>query len=162
MAEPADNTPAAAEALCLPSPPAGSPAAPDRPLGLPAAPESAVAEVPAELPGPAGAVASAAGPGPAAAQPATDAVPDYRSNPLPDYPYLARQKRWQGVVWLLVDVTAEGLVADLRIERSCGHGVLDRAARRTVQRWRFSPAKRGGVPTASQVRIPVRFQLEDS
>ena len=90
-----------------------------------------------------------------------EAVPNYRSNPLPEYPYLARQKHWEGVVWLMVDVSADGLVDDLRVERSCGHQVLDRAAHRTVRNWRFSPAKRAGLPVSSQVRIPVRFRLED-
>jgi protein TonB len=90
-----------------------------------------------------------------------EAIPKYRSNPLPEYPHLARQKHWEGVVWLLVDVSAEGLVDDLRVEQSCGHRVLDRAASRTVRRWQFSPAKRAGLPVSSQARIPVRFRLED-
>lgn len=90
-----------------------------------------------------------------------EAVPNYRSNPLPEYPYVARQKHWEGVVWLLVDVSAEGLVDDLRVEQSCGHRVLDRTASRTVRRWQFSPAKRAGLAVSSQVRIPVRFHLED-
>jgi protein TonB len=95
-------------------------------------------------------------------QPLVEATPNYRSNPLPDYPLLARQRHWQGVVWLLVDVSSEGSVADLKVEQSCGHRVLDRAASRTVRRWQFSPAKRAGLPVSSQVRIPVRFHLEDS
>lgn len=90
-----------------------------------------------------------------------EAIPNYRSNPLPEYPFLARQKHWEGVVWLLVDITAEGLVDDLRVEQPCGHRVLDRAASRTVRRWQFSPATRAGVPVESQVRVPVRFRLED-
>ncbi len=92
----------------------------------------------------------------------TEAIPNYRSNPLPEYPLMARQKRWEGVVWLLVDVSTEGLVEDLRVEQSCGYGILDRAASHTVRQWQFTPARRAGQPTASQVRIPVRFQLEDS
>lgn len=96
------------------------------------------------------------------AQNLSNAIPNYSSNPLPEYPAMARQKHWQGVVWLLVDVSVEGLVEDLRIEQSCGHRILDRAARRTVKRWRFTPARRAGLPVASQVRIPVRFRLEDS
>jgi len=96
-----------------------------------------------------------------ASQPQIEAVPNYRSNPLPEYPYLARQKHWEGVVWLLVDVTAAGLVDDLRIEQSCGHRILDRTASRTVSRWQFSPATRAGLAVSSQVRIPVRFRLED-
>jgi protein TonB len=95
-----------------------------------------------------------------AGQDVVAAVPSYRSNPLPDYPYLARQRRWEGVVWLLVDVSSEGLVDDVRIEQSCGYKVLDRSARRTVKRWQFSPATRAGLPVASQARIPVRFRLE--
>jgi protein TonB len=90
-----------------------------------------------------------------------EAIPHYRSNPLPEYPRLARRKHWEGVVWLLVDVSAAGSVEDLVVEKTCGHKVLDRAAERTVKRWQFSPATRGGLPVSSQVRIPVRFRLED-
>lgn len=91
-----------------------------------------------------------------------EAVPEYRSNPLPEYPRLARQRHWQGVVWLMVDVSADGLVEDLRIEQSCGHQILDRAAQRAVSNWQFSPAKRDGLPVSSRARIPVRFVLEGS
>ena len=90
-----------------------------------------------------------------------EAIPHYRINPLPEYPRLARKKHWEGVVWLLVDVSADGFVEDLEVEKACGHKVLDRAAERTVKRWQFSPATRGGLPVSSQVRIPVRFRLED-
>ncbi len=90
------------------------------------------------------------------------AMPDYLNNPLPEYPYIARQRHWQGVVWLLVDVSAAGLVDDVDVERSCGYRVLDRAASRTVKRWEFTPATRAGLPVESQVRIPIRFSLEDS
>ena len=91
-----------------------------------------------------------------------EAMPDYRNNPLPEYPLIARQRHWQGVVWLLVDVSAKGLVDDVALERSCGFRVLDKAASRAVQRWEFTPAKRAGLPVASQVRVPVRFSLEGS
>jgi protein TonB len=96
-----------------------------------------------------------------ATQPLIEAFPNYRSNPLPKYPHLARQKHWQGVVWLLVDVSADGLVVDLRLEKSCGYRVLDKAASQAVRRWKFSPARRAGLVVESQVRIPVRFRLED-
>jgi len=90
-----------------------------------------------------------------------EAIPHYRSNPLPEYPRLARKRHWEGVVWLLVDVSPDGFVEDLEVEKTCGHKVLDRAAERTVKRWQFSPATRSGLPVSSQVRIPVRFRLED-
>jgi len=91
-----------------------------------------------------------------------EAMPNYRNNPLPDYPYIARQRHWEGVVWLLVDVSAKGLVDDVDLESSSGYRVLDRAASRAVKRWEFTPATRAGLPVESQVRIPVRFSLEDS
>lgn len=91
-----------------------------------------------------------------------EAVPSYSSNPLPEYPYLARQRHWEGVVWLLVDVAADGSVDDLHIEQSSGYKILDRSALRAVKRWRFSPGTRGGLPVASKAKIPVRFQLEGS
>ena len=91
-----------------------------------------------------------------------EAMPNYRNNPLPEYPYIARQRHWQGVVWLLVDVSSKGLVDDVDLESSSGYRVLDRAARRAVKRWQFTPATRAGLPVDSQVRIPVRFSLEDS
>ena len=90
-----------------------------------------------------------------------EATPQYRRNPLPEYPLLARQRHWEGVVWLLVDVSEAGVVDHLRVEQSCGHQVLDRSAKRAVSRWRFFPAKRAGLAVSSQVRIPVRFHLED-
>ncbi len=91
-----------------------------------------------------------------------EAMPNYRNNPLPEYPYIARQRHWEGVVWLLVDVSAKGLVDDVDLESSSGYRVLDRAARRAVKRWEFAPATRAGLQVESQVRIPVRFSLEDS
>lgn len=91
-----------------------------------------------------------------------EATPNYRNNPLPHYPLIARQRHWQGVVWLMVDVAANGSVEGVEVERSCGYRVLDRAARKTVQDWEFSPATRAGLPIESRVRIPVRFSLEES
>lgn len=94
--------------------------------------------------------------------PLIEAMPNYRNNPLPEYPYIARQRHWEGVVWLLVDVSAKGLVDDVDLEQSCGYRVLDKAASRAVKHWEFTPARRAGLPVESQVRIPVRFSLEDS
>ena len=92
----------------------------------------------------------------------TDAIPAYLSNPVPDYPRLARRRSWQGVVWLLVEVTSTGDVADLAVEQSSGYRILDQAAFETVRSWTFVPARSGGVAVASQVRVPVEFVLEGS
>jgi protein TonB len=89
------------------------------------------------------------------------AIPRYESNPLPHYPRLARQNRWEGTVRLRAMVTAGGDVKELTLERSSGHALLDRSALDGVQHWRFIPATRGGVPVACEVSIPVAFRLQE-
>lgn len=89
------------------------------------------------------------------------ATPRYESNPLPNYPRLARQNRWEGTVRLRARVTAGGTVEGVSLERSSGHAVLDSSALAGVQHWRFIPATRGGVPVACEVSIPVAFRLTE-
>ena len=91
----------------------------------------------------------------------TNAVPYPHNNPLPKYPFLARQKNWEGVVWLLVDISEDGSVARVMIDRSCGYKVLDKSARQAVKRWKFVPAKHSGKAVSSQLRIPIRFDLDE-
>jgi len=90
----------------------------------------------------------------------TQAKPDYLSNPPPPYPASSRQSGEQGVVMLTVSVTEQGRAAAVRLRRSSGFPRLDAAARSAVQRWRFSPAKIGGIAVATEVEVPVRFQLK--
>ena len=96
-------------------------------------------------------------------QPATSnhQLPRYAANPLPDYPRLARQNRWEGTVRLRANVSAAGTVDAVTLEQSCGHPVLDRAALTGVRRWRFHPASRNGLPVPCEVSIPVAFRLEE-
>ena len=93
-------------------------------------------------------------------QPHIKATPRYESNPVPLYPQLARQNRWEGTVRVRVRVTAGGVAEAVSLERSSGYEVLDRAALAGVQQWRFIPAMRGGVPVPSEVSIPVAFRLK--
>lgn len=89
----------------------------------------------------------------------TSARPRYRSNPKPEYPAEAKRARQQGVVLLLVDVTAEGRVSDLRLSRSSGFPTLDQAAMAAVRHWTFEPALAMGLPVPSRPEVPVRFSL---
>ena len=80
-------------------------------------------------------------------------------NPSPVYPELARRRGQEGTVRLLVQVGADGLVHNLGILHSSGYTLLDEAAVRAVQRWRFKPAfGRGGI-VAGEVIVPVEFRL---
>jgi protein TonB len=87
-------------------------------------------------------------------------VPLYDLNPPPVYPWVARRRHYQGTVLLDVRVTAQGIVAEVKVARSSGYPVLDRSALKSVRRWRFEPARRGSRPIETWVQVPVRFELE--
>jgi protein TonB len=99
----------------------------------------------------------------AAPEPATTApifAADYLDNPPPVYPALSRRVGEQGRVVLRVLVNPRGRADDVEIRSSSGHSRLDDAARETVRRWRFVPAKRGDQPVPAWVLIPISFRLE--
>ncbi len=87
------------------------------------------------------------------------AKPDYAYNPQPDYPVLLREQGVGGVVWLRVWVDSEGLPGEIKLAKGSGYRLLDDAALRAVQQWRFTPARRGGNKLASWVEFPIRFTL---
>lgn len=85
---------------------------------------------------------------------------DYLENPPPQYPSRSRRLGEQGRVVLRVLVNAGGGADKLQVHESSGHTRLDNAARDTVRRWRFVPAKRGATPIPAWVLIPISFSLE--
>jgi protein TonB len=85
---------------------------------------------------------------------------DYLENPAPAYPALSRRIREEGRVVLRVLVSSAGIAERVQVRSSSGYTRLDEAARTTVARWRFVPAKRGEQPTAAWVLIPISFELE--
>ena len=85
----------------------------------------------------------------------------YLHNPPPEYPWQARQRNQQGVVWLSVEVLASGQSGQVSVLRSSGASSLDQAALRAVSRWRFVPARQGQAAVDSKVEIPIRFRLSD-
>lgn len=91
-----------------------------------------------------------------------EAKPDYLRNPAPLYPREARRRSWEGLVLLEVAVSREGIPLSVRVAQSSGHVLLDKTAAQTVRGWQFLPARMGGVPVESSIRVPVRFELEYS
>ncbi|MGH8742241.1 MAG: energy transducer TonB, partial [Burkholderiales bacterium] len=85
---------------------------------------------------------------------------DYLENPPPAYPAASRRLGEEGRVVLRVLVNAAGGTDEVQIRTSSGHARLDDAARETVRRWRFVPAKRGEQPVPAWVLIPISFRLE--
>lgn len=90
----------------------------------------------------------------------TEARPLYRENPPPDYPRVARRRGYEGTVVLEVLVDEAGRVEEVKLAESSGHGALDRAAQRSVQRWKFVAGRRGEQSAKMWVRVPVRFELK--
>jgi len=79
-------------------------------------------------------------------------------SPDPEYSEEARKAKYQGTVVLYVVVGADGRPHDLRVTRSLGLG-LDEKAIEAVRTWRFDPAKKDGQAVAVQVNIEVNFRL---
>ena len=92
--------------------------------------------------------------------PVTYALPIYKKNIPPQYPLLARRRGYQGKVLLEVLVKKDGKAGSIRLTKSSGYEILDRAAIKGVKEWLFHPAKRGDELVEMWVEIPIRFQLK--
>lgn len=84
----------------------------------------------------------------------------YANNPKPNYPPSARRMGREGTVWLTVEVTETGRVAQVVIKTSSGFDSLDQAALAAVSRWQFIPAQRNGRPVVVRITLPMRFELQ--
>ena len=92
--------------------------------------------------------------------PLVEAVPEYRKNPAPPYPRIARRRGYEGTVILEVLVGPDGKAEEVRLFRSSGYPILDRAAESSVKKWLFRPGKKGDQTVAMWVKVPVRFKLK--
>jgi protein TonB len=88
-----------------------------------------------------------------------NSVPNYRLNPEPKYPEIARRHGYEGLVVLTVLVSDSGNVGKIEMRESSGYGVLDQSASDAVRKWTFIPAKRNGQAVSSWVVVPIRFVL---
>jgi len=78
--------------------------------------------------------------------------------PDPEYSEEARKAKYQGTVILWVVVGPDGRVHDVRVARSLGLG-LDEKAMEAVRAWKFDPARKDGQAVAVGVNIEVNFHL---
>ncbi len=76
----------------------------------------------------------------------------------PEYSEEARKAKYQGVVVLAAEVDPAGNTRKLRVVRSLGLG-LDEKAMAAAILWRFRPALDGGRPVPYTVTIEVNFRL---
>ena len=80
------------------------------------------------------------------------------STPDPEYSEEARKAKYQGtcVLWLIVG--PDGHPRDIKIARSLGLG-LDEKAIEAVKQWKFEPAMKDGHAVAVQINVEVSFRL---
>ncbi len=76
----------------------------------------------------------------------------------PEYSEAARKARYQGSVILAIDVDVNGRVANVRVVRSLGLG-LDEKAIEAVLKWKFRPAMAKGRPVTAPAQVQVTFHL---
>lgn len=80
----------------------------------------------------------------------------YKSDP--EYTESARAAKYQGTVLLSVEIGPDGLTHNIRVVRSLGLG-LDEKAIEAVQFWKFKPGMKDGQAVTVAATIEVNFRL---
>jgi len=61
----------------------------------------------------------------------------------PPYPQIALDNAWSGTVILIADIAPDGTVISSKIQHSSGYDILNDAAQKQVETWRFDPSEQG-------------------
>jgi protein TonB len=80
------------------------------------------------------------------------------SNRAPKYTSGAKRARIEGVVVVQFIINKDGTVGKITIVS--GPVELGKIVLKTVAKWRFKPATRGGVPVAFKKTMQIQFRLE--
>jgi TonB family protein len=78
--------------------------------------------------------------------------------PDPEYSEEAQRAKHEGTVVLWVIVGSDGLPRNIKVARSIGGG-LDEKAVEAVSTWTFKPAMKDGQPVPVQINVEVSFRL---
>lgn len=76
----------------------------------------------------------------------------------PDYTEQARNAKFQGTVLLYAEIAPDGKAKNIRVQRSLGMG-LDEKAIEAVKQWKFKPGHKDGKPVTVVATIEVNFRL---
>ena len=76
----------------------------------------------------------------------------------PEYSEEARKAKYQGTVLLSIEVSASGTASNIKVVRSLGLG-LDEKAIEAVKQWKFKPGYKDGKPVTVAATIEVNFRL---
>jgi TonB family protein len=76
----------------------------------------------------------------------------------PEYTEEARVAKYSGTVVLYLEITPEGVAQNIRVVRTLGLG-LDEKAVEAIGKWRFKPGTKDGEPVTVMANIEVNFRL---
>ena len=76
----------------------------------------------------------------------------------PEYSADALSEKLQGTVMLSVTIGTDGMAHDIKLIKSLGFGLDERAAE-AVSQWQFKPGTRDGVPVPVTATVEVNFRL---
>jgi len=76
----------------------------------------------------------------------------------PDYTEEARKAKYQGTVLLYAEIGPDGRATNIKVQRSLGLG-LDEKAIEAVKQWQFKPGEKDGKPVTVAATIEVNFRL---
>lgn len=88
------------------------------------------------------------------------AVADFASCAKPVWPAAALAAQQTGTVTLRFLIERDGSVTESQVNKSSGHESLDEAARAGIAKCHFKPARSGGKPVKSWVRMQYMWVLE--
>ena len=92
---------------------------------------------------------------------ASDTAPRLLHRPKPAYPWIARQRGFEGSVTLSVELLADGTVGHVTILTSSGYSILDKAAEETARGWKHTPATQNGVAVTRWGKQVIDFRLNE-
>jgi TonB family protein len=85
-------------------------------------------------------------------------APTIMSRVEPQYSEAARAARVHGTVLLEAVISADGVPRVVRVLRSLGHG-MDESAIAALERWRFNPGRKDGVPVNVSLNVEFNFNV---
>ena len=86
-----------------------------------------------------------------------EALPIQGSRPV--YPYQARIRGIEGDVVLKIHIDNGGVPSRIEMIHSSGYNILDQAAIKGVEKWRFDPASKNGVNIPFWIEKRFSFRL---
>lgn len=87
-----------------------------------------------------------------------DTPPRVRQRSNLDYPPRARNKEIEGYVVLSLLINEQGLVSSVKVIESSPQGIFEEAAKQSVQRWLFDPARYNGKRVQSWANQTIHFK----